>query len=70
MRQRCVAINLSSPGESGAEKERIRTLLQLAIAIGRREGLISSGIPAECDCVNDSGESYASALKSTSVKDS
>ena len=70
MQRRCVAINLLPPGESGAEKERLRTLLQLAIAIGRRKGLLTSEPPAESDCARHTGESYAAALKITKDEDS
>jgi len=41
MQQRHVAITLLSSGDSRLERERLQTLFQLAIAIGRRKGLIS-----------------------------
>ncbi|NWF78144.1 MAG: hypothetical protein HXY36_06105 [Chloroflexi bacterium] len=37
------AIVRASSGDETAVKERLRTLLQLAIAIGRREGLLGKG---------------------------
>ncbi len=51
MQQRLVKITLMSPGDSRAEKERLHTLFQLAIAIGKRKGLLRDENPAEGDGV-------------------
>jgi len=57
------------PVEERLVRQRLRTIIQLAITIGRREGLISSGVSADGDCPNHAGESYATASKEIKAQD-
>jgi len=45
------------PGEERLVSHRLRTLIQLAITIGRREDLLGNGPPAEDNCAGSAGES-------------
>ena len=58
------------PGEARLVRQRLRILIQLAITIGRREGLLSNGPPAEGDCVKHAGESCIEAPKDSGAQDS
>lgn len=57
------------PVEERLVRQRLRTIIQLAITIGRREGLISGGVSAEGDCPNHAGQSYAPASKEIKAQD-
>ena len=71
MRQRSVSLSTTlPPGEERLVRQRLRTIIQLAIAIGRREGLITSESHTEGDYAGHSDESYATTLKSTRAEDS
>ena len=69
MQQRRVAITLLSPGDSRIEKERLQTLFHLAIAIGRRKGLISDNLPGDGNTKPDD-ESFVEPSRNSEVQHS
>ena len=69
MQQRHVAITLLSPGDSRIERERLQTLFQLAIAIGRRKGLISEDLPGDGN-TKPSDESFVELPRNDEVQQS
>jgi len=71
MRQRNVSLPTTlPPGEERLVRQRLRTIIQLAIAIGRREGLMSDCMPAEGDYAKHTGESYAVVSENIKAEDS
>jgi hypothetical protein len=52
-----------------AVKTRLRILLQLALTIGRREGLIGGGTPAEGNGVKPAGEKNRAASENIPTQD-
>ncbi|MEQ4489533.1 MAG: hypothetical protein AAC990_04105 [Dehalococcoides mccartyi] len=57
------------PVEERLVRQRLRTIIQLAITIGRRESLISGEMPVDNDREH-TGESYAVTLKNNNAQDS
>jgi hypothetical protein len=57
------------PVEERLVRQRLRTIIQLAITIGRREGLISGGMPVENDREH-TDESYTTTLNNNNAQDS
>jgi len=69
MQQRHVAITLLSPGDSRIEKERLQTLFQLAIAVGRRKGLISEKLTGD-DNAKPANDSFVEPPRNGEVQQS
>ena len=57
------------PGEERLVRQRLRTIIQLAITIGRREGLLSNGPLTEGNCAESAAES-SEVPKNTEAQDS
>jgi hypothetical protein len=57
------------PGEERLIRQRLRTVIQLAITIGRREGLLSSA-PVADDCVKQTGDGDTENSQNTQTQDS
>gem|GEM_PF-4664424 len=58
------------PGEERLVRQRLRTLIQLAITIGRRGGLLGNGPPAEGNCAGSAGESCIKVPEDSGAQDS
>ncbi len=71
MRRRNVSLPSTLPsGEERLVRQRLRTIIQLAITIGRREGLLSNDPPAEGNCARSAGESCVEVSKNIEAQDS